>query len=194
MGIVPIQALDFVSPLPASQASELQEKLVQHSPSATYNNLFSWKENTWMKQWSPEIPQVRCFQWAPLATIVKQDTVSGLSSRTVSGYLFIWSAENPDVIEWLQYCERAEPSTVAATGCFLENWMVQGYTGSRRVTWWSCDWLVGWLVGRSVGWWQAGWFVYRMVPQGRLQHVKTFELFSLVSLSLDRWNLLDWTI
>lgn len=56
MGIVPIHALDFVSSLPASQASEWQEKLVKCSPSATHSNSFSWKENTRMKQCSPEIP------------------------------------------------------------------------------------------------------------------------------------------
>jgi len=56
MRVVPIRALDFVSSLPASQASEWQGELVKCSPSATNSNLFSWKENTCMKQCSPEIP------------------------------------------------------------------------------------------------------------------------------------------
>jgi len=121
-------------------------------------------------------------------TIVKQDTVSGLSSRSASSYLFIWSVVNPDGIEWRQYCDRAEPSTVATAGCFLENWVVQGYTGNRKVTWWSRDWLVGWLFGDSL----IGLFM-----DGSTRTAKTCEnflLFSLVSSSLDSWHWLDWAI
>jgi hypothetical protein len=108
-----------------------------------------------MKQCSPKIPQVRCFRRAPLATIVKQDTFSGLSSRTVSSYLFIWSAVNPDRL-------RMDANTVTAISLRQS----QQLTLSRKTEWFRATqgtreypgghelrWVVGdRFIGLVIGW------------------------------------------